>query len=488
MIISTVRRIVNKTKKALAERMIGRALGSLGNHPDSNTKYIIKALDHMASEKKQGKIWDTIHEWLDEGKPGREFLRKTLKNTHPNVRRRFLARLFVMTFFGNRERIELCQQRHGITPPAVMLISPSMRCNYSCQGCYAGSYQAKDDMDPAVFDRVLSEAEDLGIGFFTILGGEPFIYPELLPIIRKHNESCFQIYSNGFFIDEAMAETLVRMGNVAPQISVNGPGEYTDMSRGKGAFNTAMQAMDNLRKAGCIFGFSSLITRNNIDAICSEEWVDLLVEKGALYGWNFLYMPVGSEPEMNLMPTPEQRNRLRTVMLQYRWTKPILPVDFWNDGVLTGGCIAGKMYFHINNRGDVEPCIFTHFSTHNINKHSLSEALTSPFLSAIRENQPFSYNTLRPCPIIDHPQTMWGLIQSYGAKPTHDGADKMFTTFAHEMKEYASGVEELMDNIWDIEDYHDWAAKHISMCRVPLERIETRRQTYEQSRARRKGH
>jgi MoaA/NifB/PqqE/SkfB family radical SAM enzyme len=358
-----------------------------------------------------------------------------------------------------------------------------MRCNYRCQGCYASSYERKDDMKPEVFDRVLSEAEDIGINFFTILGGEPFIYPELLPIISKHKDSRFQIYTNGSFIDKAVAEKLVKLGNIAPQISVNGPADYTDASRVKGAFDTVMQAMDNLRQAGCVFGFSTLVTRHNIDAICSEEWIDLLIEKGALYGWHFMYMPVGDNPDMSLMPTPEQRNKLRTTMLHYRWTKPILPADFWNDGVLTGGCIAGgKIYFHINHRGDVEPCIFAHFSTHNINKCSLAEALNSPFFTAIREGQPFSYNTLRPCPIIDHPQVMWEIIQQHGAKPTHVGAEKMFTTFAPEMKRYADGVEEIMDNVWDTEDYHNWAAKRIAACRIPVERVEARRQAYEESR------
>jgi sulfatase maturation enzyme AslB (radical SAM superfamily) len=282
-----------------------------------------------------------------------------------------------------------------------------------------------------------------------------------------------------------MAEKLVKLGNIAPQISVNGPAEYTDASRVKGAFDTVMQAMDNLRQTGSVFGFSSLVTRHNIDAICSEAWIDLLIEKGALYGWHFLYMPVGDDPDMSLMPTPEQRNKLRITMLRYRWTKPILAVDFWNDGALTGGCIAGgRFYFHINHRGDVEPCIFCHFATHNINECSLVEAVSSPFFTTIREGQPFSYNTLRPCPMIDHPQAMWKTIQQHAAKPTHVGAEKMFTTFAPEMKKYASGVKEIMDNVWDTEEYHDWAAKRIYMHRIPVERVEARCQAYEESRAR----
>lgn len=480
-------RIVYQVKREVAERVLGQALGLLGRNPDRNAKYLIGAVDRIASGEKQGIIRARFHDWLDEGKPGREFLVRILKNVHPNVRRRYIARMVVSMLFRDREVGERCMQKYGVTPPYTMLISPSMRCNYRCKGCYAASYERKDDMKPEVFDRVLGEAEDIGINFFIILGGEPFIYPELLPIIRKHHRSFFQVYTNGSFIDKAMARKLVKLGNVAPQISVNGPDEYTDASRGKGTFDQVMQAMDNLRQAGCVFGFSSLVTCHNVDALCSEEWIDLLIEKGALYGWLFLYMPVGSDPDINLMPTPEQRNQLRLAMRRYRQTKPILPIDFWNDGTLTGGCIAGgRLYFHINHQGNVEPCIFCHFATHNINECRLAEALASPFFMAIKEKQPFSYNTLRPCPMIDHPQVMWHIIQQQGAKPTHPGAEKMFTSLASEMQRYSSRVEEIMDEVWDNDDYHDWAARWEAMCGIPPQRLEARRQEYEESRAKRR--
>jgi hypothetical protein len=76
----------------------------------------------------------------------------------------------------------------------------------------------------------------------------------------------------------------------------------------------------------------------------------------------------------------------------------------------------------------------------------LKEALRSPFFSAIRERQPFSYNTLRPCPIIDHPQVMWNIIEEHGAKATHPGAEDTFTTFMPEINAYAAKVADIMDD------------------------------------------
>jgi hypothetical protein len=241
------KRIIFRMKRELAERAISRALGFLSDKPNKNAEYLIKVIDRVTDSEKSAVIRDWFHNWLEEGKPGREFLTRILKNIHPNVRRRYIARMIASIFFPDLDLIEQCKRQHGIATPATMLISPSMRCNYKCEGCYAASYERKDDMKPEVFDRVLKEAEDIGMNFFIILGGEPFIYPELLDIIKKHKNSFFQVYTNGSFVDKDMAKRLVKLGNIAPQLSINGPAEYTDASRGKGAFEQAMLAIDNLR-------------------------------------------------------------------------------------------------------------------------------------------------------------------------------------------------------------------------------------------------
>jgi MoaA/NifB/PqqE/SkfB family radical SAM enzyme len=280
-----------------------------------------------------------------------------------------------------------------------------------------------------------------------------------------------------------MAARLAELGNVAPQVSIDGFREQTDVGRGQGAFDRAIKAMDNLRKEGCILGFSTTVTPDNIDVITSDEFIDFVIDKGALYGWYFLYMPVGREPSLERMPSPEQRNQLRLAILRFRKTKPILLVDFWNDGPLTAGCInGGRIYFHINHKGDVEPCIFVHFATDNIKQTPLVEALNSPFFRGLRKMQPFSYNTLRPCPIIDHPRIMRMALKKWGAYPTHEGAEKTFTELKDGLDEYATEVEELYKSIWE-QDYA-WAEKWMTLMDHPPERIKARKAGYQRGQRR----
>ena len=74
-------------------------------------------------------------------------------------------------------------------------------------------------------------------------------------------------------------------------------------------------------------------------------------------------------------------------------------MDFQNDGEYVGGCIAGgRRYLHINANGDVDPCVFIHYSDSNIHEKTLLECLQSPLFMAYHDNQPFNDNMLVPAP------------------------------------------------------------------------------------------
>lgn len=155
------------------------------------------------------------------------------------------------------------------------------------------------------------------------------------------------------------------------------------------------------------------------------------------------------------MPTPEQRNRLRARTLEIRRTKPIFVGDFWNDGPLIGGCMAGgRLYAHINHRGDVEPCVFAHFAVDNIRNKSLKEVLDSDFFRTIRKKQPFNKNHLTPCMIIDNPHILREVVSKHNAFAT-DGGEALLTTLAPELDKYANAYQEIASTPW--EQGYEWA-------------------------------
>ncbi|MCX7845213.1 MAG: radical SAM protein, partial [Dictyoglomaceae bacterium] len=75
---------------------------------------------------------------------------------------------------------EFNRKKFDIATPYTILISPTMRCNLNCMGCYAGNYTRDDDLPYETVERIIKEGENIGCYLYTILGGEPFIYPKLL--------------------------------------------------------------------------------------------------------------------------------------------------------------------------------------------------------------------------------------------------------------------------------------------------------------------
>jgi hypothetical protein len=259
-------------------------------------------------------------------------------------------------------------------------------------------------------------------------------------------------------INDRVADRIVELGNICPTISIEGGREATDARRGAGTYDRIMAAMDRLRERGAMIAFSATATSQNLDEVISDEFADLMVEKGAFYGWYFSYMPVGRDPDLSLMPSPEQRNQLRCGVMHIRNTRPLLVADFWGDGTLTGGCLSGgRKYIHINNKGDVEPCIFAHFATDNIKDKPLLDCLCSDFFRDLRRMQPFGKNLLRPCPIIDHPAVMKRAVERNNAYPTHEGAESLLDELQPGLHAYAAGVRDKLNPVWENE--MPWAHK-----------------------------
>ena len=287
------------------------------------------------------------------------------------------------------------------------------------------------------------EAEELGIYFVVLSGGEPTLRKkDIFELARRHKEQVFHLFTNGTLINEQFVEELIDVGNVTLAISLEGTEEFTDARRGKGIFKNIMEAMDLLNENGCLFGASVTYHRNNIEDVSSEEFIDLLIDKGVRFVWYFTYVPVGANANLELMATPEQRAYMHKRTSELRLRKPIFLMDFWNDGIVSGGCIAGgRRYLHINAAGEVEPCAFVHYATDNINEKSLAEALQSPLFKAYQKRIPFSDNHLRPCPLIDNPDAIRDMVHESGAYNTEADADETVDEFAAKLQDYAKAWE-----------------------------------------------
>ncbi len=310
--------------------------------------------------------------------------------------------------------------RHGCYVPRCLLLDPTSSCNLSCKGCWAAGYGSHDELSYELLDDILTQAEELKIGYCFLSGGEPLVRKEdLLSLAAKHRRICFSAFTNASLIDEDFAEKIAELGNFTFAISVEGFREETDSRRGQGVYDRALRSMAILKERDIEFAFSACYHSGNYKVVASDEFLDHMYDSGCRMGWLFTYIPVGENADMSMVCTPEQRAYVKEKIDIYNAKKKMTIIDFWNNGHLAAGCVAASTGFvHINARGDIEPCAFCHYSDSNIKTTSLKEALRSPFFKAFREAQPFSLNPLRSCPVIDMPDKLIDVVETSGAMST----------------------------------------------------------------------
>lgn len=344
-------------------------------------------------------------------------------------------------------------KKYGCNIPWILLFDPTSACNLHCTGCWAAEYGHQMNLSYEDMDRIVTQAEELGIHAFLMTGGEPTVrMNDIWKLCEKHNHSFFSAFTNGTLIDDKFCENMLRLGNFTVNISVEGFQNVNDARRGAGDFEKVMKAMDCLKAHRLAFGTSICYTSANYKVVTSDEFLDMLIEHGVKWAWYFHYMPVGNAASTDLLLTPEQReymyHRVREIR-GFEGGKPIFTMDFQNDGEFIHGCIAGgRVYCHINPNGDVEPCVFIHYSSANIHDKSLLECLQQPLFKAYQQNQPFNDNHLRPCPMLENPQVLREMVRETGAHSTDMESMEDVDHLCSKCDRYAKDWAVTADRLW----------------------------------------
>jgi hypothetical protein len=152
------------------------------------------------------------------------------------------------------------------------------------------------------------------------------------------------------------------------------------------------------------------------------------------------------------MCTPEQREYMFHRIREVRGItggKPIFAMDFQNDGEYVGGCIAGgRVYCHINARGDVEPCVFIHYSNANIHDKTLLECFQQPIFQAYRKHWPWNDNLLEPCPMLENPEILPEIVHEADAPNTDYAAPESVEELCAKTTQYAKDWAPTAEKLW----------------------------------------
>lgn len=311
------------------------------------------------------------------------------------------------------------RMKEGTYFPPFLYLSILNSCNLRCQGCWVDVEAPRNAIDLDTLNRTVNNAKAHGNSFFGILGGEPFMHPELLDFIAQHPDAYFQIFTNGQLITEKTAQALRKLGNATPLVSIEGTSTVSDERRGnKDVLNRTLRGLQHCLDARLLTGVATSLCRTNIDDLLSESWLDKLIDLGVHYTWYHTYRPVGPKISVDLALTPEQIQQARRFIVNMRAKKPIAIVDAYYDHAGEALCpMSTGISHHVGPKGDIEPCPIIQFATENINdSRGIYETFTnSAFLKDFRET---SAKHTRGCIVLERPDIVKQLVLKHGAHDT----------------------------------------------------------------------
>lgn len=407
-------------------------------------------------EKHAGRIYpNQIAQFRDivenPNNPYHGYVGHILNHIDPEVVKTIVVNFFINQNMIGWEKQGKLKEKYGCNIPWAILLDPTSACNLHCTGCWAAEYGNKLNLSFEEIDSIITQGKELGVYMYIYTGGEPLVRKaDIIRLCEKHDDCIFLCFTNGTLIDDQFADDMLRVKNFVPAISLEGMEEPTDSRRGEGVFNKVIHAMDLLKEKKLPYGISSCYTSVNYDSITSEEYFDMLIDKGAYFIWFFHYMPVGNDAAPELMPNPEQRETVYRRIRSMRVRKPLFAMDFQNDAEFVGGCIAGgRRYFHINANGDMDPCVFVHYSDSNIREKTILEGLRSPLFQAYHDGQPFNDNMFQPCPMLENPQKLRSMIEKTGAKSTDLQSPETVDHLCAKCDSYAACWQPKAEQLWE---------------------------------------
>ena len=325
---------------------------------------------------------------------------------------------------ANSVRLHKRRMRRGEFFPPFLYVSVINSCNLRCQGCWVDVAHDRQIIDLPAMDKLIGEAKAMGNRFFGLVGGEPFMHPDLLEIPRRHQDCYFQIFTNGQFITAEKAQAMRRLANVTPLISVEGNETVSDERRGRtGVYNKTLRGIRNCLDNRVPTGVCTSVAANNFDDLVSDAWLDKLIGMGVLYTWFHVYRPMGPDAGEEQCLSRQQQKALRQFVVSRRASKPIAIIDAYHDGEGRALCpaVTGVSH-HINPWGDIEPCPIVQFSKEGIHAgnrggadgRSLREKfLGSEYLTDFRQT---AAAATRGCIVLERPDLLKAVVERHAAE------------------------------------------------------------------------
>ena len=299
-----------------------------------------------------------------------------------------------------RRRLPLASEARAVDGrwrPVYVVWEITLQCDLACRHCGSRAGRKRpDELTTVEALDVVRQMADLGVKEVTLIGGEAYLRDDWTVIARAVRDQGMDVSmttgGRGLTAERARAARDAGIRHVS--VSIDGLRETHDAMRAlPGAFDAAMQAMENLRAAGIRVLSNTHINRTNLGEL--EGIFELLREQQAKVWLVMLTVAMGraaDEPEILLEPYQVLDVIPRLARLKERGDAAGLRLMPGNnigyfgpyDRVLRahmpdhhgGSCGAGRLQMGIEANGDIKGCPSLPTSDYvggNVRDHSLKD-------------------------------------------------------------------------------------------------------------------
>lgn len=286
--------------------------------------------------------------------------------------------------------------------PGSIIIEITKRCPKHCRHCYSNFFSNKVDMPNDILDAILRYArKNCKHVFFT--GGEPTLDPRILETAKENQDMVFFVFTNGSTMCQNYAKQLSSLGNIIPMLGIDGgSASVHDYYRGDGSYNEVMSAIDILNKYNVAWGYSSLVTEQNIHDVLSSKFIEDKIKRGAFIARYLEYIPVGPKPLKDSILSGESY-----YLLEKRKKEIINSGIIYIQETVQKKC-SGLLFF--TARGYIKNCFAFHYAKYNVSDYHIKESVKKIYADWA------SFNWLGECPVYSDPCGLKNHLETLGWK------------------------------------------------------------------------
>lgn len=188
----------------------------------------------------------------------------------------------------NKNRVASCYFRSSVEPPyRKALLQITERCNLRCVHCFVSAGDYGDTMPIGIIHNVvIPRLKDCRVISVTLTGGEPFVHPDIIEIVRLLRDANIRvgICTNGTFVSQDQMEALAKIGNVHLNVSLDGfrPESHGKFRGDETSFVKTVGTIRHLDQYQLLQGL--LVTPNNLADITEyAELCEFAIRNGATY-------------------------------------------------------------------------------------------------------------------------------------------------------------------------------------------------------------